>query len=322
MYDEIANESHRPLGMPASKIFRLGLGEFIRRGGRAPKVVADAVLETLRGEGRNLADVAFSLFEALPPGLLENSGIAEYLRGIFEMRGRSDEFGKLARELYLVAVDLDTGEAVPFGERGHREVPISLAVQASTALPGLYRPVRIGDRDFVDGGVKKTAHINLAIRHGAGLVVCINPIVPILNAGQRGPLNGHLANKGVTYVLDQTLRIMLHGRMRYGMERYENEHPEVDILLLQPARDDMRMFRYNIMRYSARSIVALHGYRSCLHAFRANADRYQTMLAGHGITLRDPFSVPDDPGPAPYDSELGRRLAGSLDLLESKLNRL
>ena len=65
-------------------------------------------------------------------------------------------------------------------------MPVSRAVQASTALPGLYRPVRIGGRDYVDGGVKKTAHINLAIRHGADLVVCINPIVPIHNDAPAG----------------------------------------------------------------------------------------------------------------------------------------
>ena len=57
---------------------------------------------------------------------------------------------------------------------------------------------------------------------------------------------------------------MLHGRMEYGMERYEREHPEVDILLIEPTRDDLRMFSYNIMRYSARRVVAEHGYRSTL----------------------------------------------------------
>ena len=69
--------------------------------------------------------------------------------------------------------------------------------------------------------------------------------------------------------VDQVLRIMLHGRMQYGMERYEAEHPDVDILLIEPTRDDMRMFRYNIMRYSARHIVAQHGYRSAKRQFDA-----------------------------------------------------
>ena len=195
-------------------------------------------------------------------------------------------------------MDLDDGEAVSFGDPGHRACPISKAVQASTALPGLYRPVRIAGRDYVDGGVKKTAHINLAIRHGADLVICINPIVPILNNGRHGPLNGHLSNKGVTYVLDQALRIMLHGRMEYGMERYGAEHPEVDILLIQPTRDDMRMFSYNIMRMSARKVVAEDGYRSAIQSFRENRAAWGRVLRRHGIGLKDPSRVPLD-APAP-----------------------
>ena len=46
--------------------------------------------------------------------------------------------------------------------------------------------MRIGGRDYVDGGVKKTAHINLAIQNGADLVICINPIVPYLNDTTNG----------------------------------------------------------------------------------------------------------------------------------------
>ena len=87
----------------------------------------------------------------------------------------------------MVAVDLDTRRGRGLRRGGHRDVPISKAVQASTALPGLYRPVRIGGRDYVDGGVKKTAHINLAIQHGADLVICINPIVPIRNDARQRP---------------------------------------------------------------------------------------------------------------------------------------
>jgi predicted acylesterase/phospholipase RssA len=220
-----------------------------------------------------------------------------------------------------VAVDLDTGEAVAFGEEGQRHVPLSRAVQASTALPGLYRPVRIDGRDFVDGGVKKTAHINLAIRHGADLVICVNPIVPILNRGADGPLHGHLSQRGITYVLDQVLRIMLHGRMQYGLERYAREHKEVDILLIEPTRDDMRMFSYNIMRYSARRIVARHGYRSALESFQRHRRRYGEMLRRHGIGLRNPGQLPETPEPHPYRSLVGRSLSSSLDLLGSKLAR-
>ncbi len=319
LYAEVTAPSRPAAGHASAHFFRLGIAEFLRRSARAPKVLTSALAGALRRDGRNMADLAFSLFELLPAGLLDNSGVQEFLAEILHARGLGDRFDDLERELYVVAVDLDRGEAVAFGKEGHRDVPVSRAVQASTALPGLYRPVRIGGRDYVDGGVKKTAHINLAISRGARLVFCINPIVPILNEDARGPLSGHLSNRGVTYVLDQAFRIMLHGRMQYGMERYETEHPEVDILLVEPARDDMRMFAYNIMRYGVRRIVAEDGYRSVILAFRKNRAAYERMLRRHGIGMKDPFSLPELPPRHAFRSSVGRTLAASLDWLSSKL---
>jgi predicted acylesterase/phospholipase RssA len=319
MYEEVTNPSGRPLGASARPIFRVGAREYLRRSLRAPSVLAHAVATALAGEGRNASDLAFSLLELLPPGLLDNSGIQEYLQRVFRSRGGDDRFDSLTRELYVVAVDLDTGAEVVFGDERHRQVPISQAVQASTALPGFYRPVRIGDRDFVDGGVTKTAHIDLAIRNGAELVICINPIVPILNDRGDGPLGGPLSRKGVGYVMDQVFRIMLHGRMQYGLRRYQAEYPNVDILLVEPLRDDMCMFSYNIMRYSARKVVAQHGYRSALGGFRDNLRQYRRVLKRHGIGLRDPQGLPPLPPVHPCRTAVGRRLASHLDLLDSKL---
>jgi predicted acylesterase/phospholipase RssA len=302
-------------------LFRLGLAEFARRSVRVPGVLANAVRETLAGPAPGLYDVALSLFEALPAGLLDSSGLQEYIAAALRQRGIADSFRGLPRELHVVAVDLDNGEAVAFGEREHPNVSVSRAVQASAALPGLYRPVRIDGRDFVDGGVKKTAHINLAIREGADLVVCINPIVPFRNDAKGAPFRGHLSDHGMTWVLDQVLRIMLHGRMEYGLERYRNEHPDVDIVVLQPTRDDLRMFRYNIMRYSARRVVAEYGYRSAREAFRREGARYGRLFARHGIFLRPPATLPDAPVPLPYRSDVGRELGASLDRLERRLER-
>jgi predicted acylesterase/phospholipase RssA len=318
MYDEVVGRSRRPLGVGAAPLFRLGLGELLRRSARAPRFARDVLASLWGGERRGVADLALSLFELLPAGLLDNSGVREFLARLFATPGRTDSFAALRRELYIVAVDLDRGNAVAFGEKGRRQAPISQTVQASTALPGLYRPVRIAGRDYVDGGVKKTAHVNLAIRHGADLVICINPLVPIRNEAVKGPLHGPLSDKGVTYVLDQALRIMLHGRMQYGMERYRAEHPEVDILLVEPARHDLRMFSYNIMRYSARRELAEHGFRSVLATFRQRRRDHARVLARHGIGLR---RVPPARSPRPrrYESAVARSLEAELDRLGSWL---
>jgi hypothetical protein len=112
---------------------------------------------------------------------------------------------------------------------------------------------------------------------------------------------------------------MLHGRMQYGMERYRRENPDVDILLIEPTRDDVRMFGYNIMRYSARRVVAEHGYRTGLAFFRRNAARCRRLFAKHGITMVDPRQAPDRPARHPHQSDLARSLDASLDRLESRM---
>ena len=312
MYEAATSPSGGPLGVPDVPLYRLGLADFLATSRRAPAVVRRAASAAWRGETRNLADVAWSLFELLPAGLLDNSGLQEYVETLIRKRCRKDRFDALRRPLLVVAVDLDSAEAVAFGDAAHAGVPVSRAVQASTALPGLYRPVRIGDRDFIDGGVKKTAHIHLAIEQGADLVLCVNPVVPIHNDARGGPFDGHLSGRGITWVLDQALRIMLHGRMQYGIERYRRDYPEVDILLVEPARDDLRMFSYHIMRDGVRRVVAEHGYQSVMRDFTRNFAAYRKVLARHGITLRHPRTAPPLPGaPAVPATRRGRAKAAS-----------
>ena len=136
----------------------------------------------------------------LPNGLLDNAPMEAYLRRLFRQPGRSNDFRALKRRLYVVATDLDSGRAVPFGAHGHDDTPISQAVAASAALPGLYPPVRIGGRDYVDGALKKTLHGSVALKAGAKLLICVNPLVPFdaesVNKASGGRF-GRLADRGL-----------------------------------------------------------------------------------------------------------------------------
>jgi hypothetical protein len=109
--------------------------------------------------------------------------------------------------------------------------------------------------------------------------------------------------------------------MQYGLERYRAEHPEVDILVLQPDPEDLRMFRYNILRYGARQVVAELGYRATRQAFQRHRRVWGRMLARHGIGLRDPRRAPAavSLGGAAA-SPVARTLAASLARLESSLD--
>jgi hypothetical protein len=81
------------------------------------------------------------------------------------------------------------------------------------------------------------------------------------------------------------------------------------------------MFGYNIMRYSARRVVAEHGYHTALAYFRRHADRYRKLFAKHGMGMADPRRVPEVPARHPHQSSLALALDASLDRLESRLRK-
>ena len=81
----------------------------------------------------------------LPSGLFDNSTLEHYLRHNIERRAHAERLqralpGAQGVELYIVAMNLDTAERVVFGHDEDSSLTISEAVQASTALPGFYKP--------------------------------------------------------------------------------------------------------------------------------------------------------------------------------------
>ncbi len=177
----------------ADPLFRLGRPDLAARASaQAPRVLAEALRTACRRRGATArATSRWSLFELLPAGLLDNSGIQEYLARALRARGWAPIASRGSpRELYIVAVDLDSGEAVAFGEQAPpRRADLARRSQASTALPGLYRPVRISGRDYVDGGVQEDRpHQPRDPARAPTWSICINPIVPVLNDTASGPL--------------------------------------------------------------------------------------------------------------------------------------
>jgi NTE family protein len=78
--------------------------------------------------------------------------------------------------VYICAADLYTGERVAFGAPGAPEATFPEAVRASTSIPGVFPPVRIGDRQYVDGGVVSATSLDLAVEAGCTSVICVAPL--------------------------------------------------------------------------------------------------------------------------------------------------
>src|SRR5271157_356831 len=169
-------------------LMRPAFGEFARRLLRLPELIQAAAFAYFgTTPGRGVVESFMRLTRGLPNGLFDNGAIASYLADLLSRPGRTDDFRKLPHKLFIVATDLDSGKSTQFGAPGLDHVPISEAVNASAALPGLYPPARIGDRDYVDGAMKKTLHASVALKAGVKLLICINPIVPF---------DGELAARG------------------------------------------------------------------------------------------------------------------------------
>ena len=266
------------------------VGRFMRSGLKVPRLLAEAFWDMIAHPiDSSLFEPMTRLSRALPVGLFRNEPIRIYLEKIFSMHGRTDDFRKLRRKLVLVATDLDSGRSVRFGEPGLDHVPISTAVQASTALPGLYPPVLIDGRYYVDGVLLKTVHASVALEEGADLVICVNPIVPVdtFRSVELGVMRrGQLVDRGLPTVLAQTFRTMVHSRMGAGLAAYETRYADRDVLVFEPRRDDYDMFFTNVFSFSNRKTVCEHAYNSTRRKLWRNRTRIEPILARHGLRLR------------------------------------
>jgi predicted acylesterase/phospholipase RssA len=256
-----------------------------------PRLVADALLQFSKRPGdQTLMESLTRLADALPVGIFDNEPIRRYLEKIYSIKGRTNDFRELAHQLIVVATDLESGRAIRFGEPGNDHVPISRAVQASTAFPGLYPPVTIDGRQCADGVLLKTLHASVALDHGVGLVLCVNPLVPADTAAgiARGLLRPNaLIRRGLPTVLSQTFRTMVHSRLEVGMAAYETRFPGADVLLFEPESDEYQMFFTRIFSFSSRRAVCQVAYAATRRELRRRRNTMGPALARHGIRLRD-----------------------------------
>ena len=268
------------------------VGEVARRLARVPGLLLGALADVARSPRQNgLAGTLIErLSRAIPVGAFNNRPLRDFLARLFAIPGRTDDFRELKNEFIVVTSDLDASETVLFGAGEHDDTPISLAVQASTALPGLYPPVEIGGRHYVDGVLLKTLHASVALERGADLVLCINPIVPVDTARsvEKGIMKrGRLVDRGLPTVISQTLRTLIHSRLGTGLAAYRDRYDAADVVLIEPTKDDYTMFFVNVFSFGARKMVMEHAYQSTLRQLARRRDELAPVLERHGIRLRD-----------------------------------
>jgi len=298
--------------------------EFARRSIMLPGLMASALWRLSFGR-KSWVHSMERLSPGLPTGIFSNDEIERRLAKLFSENGRSNDFRQLKTHLTLVATNLDSGEAAPFGRPGWDHVPISQAVQASSALPGLYPPVEIDDKYYVDGALKKTMHASVALDEGMDLMICLNPLVPFdaTQPSADGLRIPRIVDGGLPSVLSQTFRSMIHSRMELGMKHYEHVYPDTDMILIEPDHRDPELYLANLFSYSQRRHLAEHAYQQTRRLLRDNVGGLHDKLSRHGIRVRhavlaDVHRKLAPPAPAP--TRIGRAVSalhetlGELDM--------
>ncbi|MEH6421626.1 patatin-like phospholipase family protein [Pseudomonas sp. CGJS7] len=296
--------------------------EYLKRATSFPRLAAEWWRELLFSplEAR-WSDLITRFGGLIPNGLFDNAQVERFLREVFTRRGRSNDFRELGAKLYVVAVDIDSGDAVRFGGEDWNDVPISQAVQASAALPGLYPPVQIRGRHFVDGALRRTMHASVVLERGVDLLIGINPLVPFNQNHGGAPVaeDNSLAAGGLPAVLSQTFRTLLQSRMQVGLARYAQQYPDIDQLVFEPNAEDRELFFTNAFSFSARQRICEIAYRNTLADLRKRAEALAPVLAAHGLRLREEVladgerSILDGLSKPQRDTETTARLRRALD---------
>jgi NTE family protein len=273
-------------------LMRPNYREFIAKGLRLPF----HLLGVLREVGRALpslstVDMAIALADLLPSGLYTGSGIEEYVANALADPDRTDDFRELACELYLAATDLDTCERIVLGGPGWDDVPISAAVRASTALPMVYQPARLKDRELVDGGIVSTTNLDIAVEAGAKLIVVVNPLVPYVNDFTKeiptlfGTRTRRVSDMGFPKIGYQTFKLLAYQRLHEVARGWRDRYPGVDIILIEPDTDDELMFQTSILDYRSRLRVATHGFQSVTVKLADDYENLREVAGHHGIEI-------------------------------------
>ena len=283
----ISNDSGRDPAHPGL-FLRPAFHEYAGRLASIPRLAWNVLVQHARAPfSQGFAEALAPFTAALPAGLFDSAPLEAYLRRQYSSAGRTNDFRKLPHHLFIVATNLNTGGPALFGGPGMDHVPISRAIQASIALPGMYSPVEIDGETYADGALLRTMHASVVLDAGADLVFCINPLVPFdASEGGRRQREVELTEHGLPVVLSQTFRALIQSRMLVGMAAYKDRYPRAELLLFEPDRGDRRMFFANLFRYSDRRWLVDHAFQCTRRDLLRRADELAPLLERHGLRLR------------------------------------
>lgn len=163
--------------------------------------------------------------------------------------------------IYLCAADLYSGRRVVFGHPEAPKVPFHDAVLASVAIPGVFPPVRVGDRHYVDGGVVSATSLDVATDADCDAILCIAPLGYRRDAGMsvRDP------RKWPPVLLRTQFARALRREVLAARAR------GVDVFVIRPYLSDLTLHGTNSMRHHDRVAVVEGAIKGTHRVLEENA---------------------------------------------------
>ncbi len=183
--------------------------------------------------------------------------------------------------LWTVACDYRTGRRTAFGRADAPKADLADAVAASCAVPGIYHPVTIGGRRFVDGGIYSVSNLDLLRDEGLDLVICLNPTSTL------HPIQAINPRDAVTIFFRRA-----SGR-RLGSEAKKLRSDGAEVVLVQPTGEDLEAMGPNLMRTGNRNRVIEVARRTVAEQLREPRNRELLSALPEG----DPSKISRPEGP-------------------------
>lgn len=167
------------------------------------------------------------------------------LEALFRELLPSSSFHDTLIDLYITATDLDGNKRGIFNTRYDfkteedvfmSDVPIHRAVRASTAIPGMFEPVRIKGHTYVDGEIKRTLSADI------GVAVADKVIISHTYQPLQLPEKQSVSEYGWWNVVKQSSYILFYQRIKIWQELYLDQHPDTEFIFIHPDPEDAQFF--------------------------------------------------------------------------------
>jgi NTE family protein len=221
----------------------------------------------------------------LPAGVVSTESLSDIVRRVVPDRWVEHP------NFWAVACDYHSGRRVPFGRLDAPNAALADAVAASCAIPGFYRPVKIGPRRYVDGGVCSASSLDLVAGRGLDLVICLNPLSSGTELAEGGGSFGGLGPLDPRDWLGALSRQANSRRLAH--EAAKVRRFDTQVLLVEPTAEDRTAMGHNLMSASRRQQVIETAERTV----REQLQRSEVRAILRGLPKGEPHKIRRPAGP-------------------------